>query len=147
MWGEKGSWLSMVISRFCAVTDGEIYDLSRKITRFWDGDESPGMYSRSVLLGLIFSWLAAIHVEMLVRHAEIFVEAWVSEGGKEKMSWLLSTQQWYENLCADMTSLREWEYRENRRGPSTEACGTPVENLQESYVKPLHVTWYKCPSG
>lgn len=45
VWKEKDSWLSMDSPRLRAVTEGEIRELSRQITRSWWGDDSPGMNS------------------------------------------------------------------------------------------------------
>lgn len=102
---QKGRWLFMVIPKLCAVTKEEIRVLSREIAGSWCGKELAGMNTGSVSLGLSFIWWAVIHNMFSVRHAEIQAEAWVSEGGKDKLS--IICLEVVEKLCEVMTSLRD----------------------------------------
>ena len=81
----------------------------------------------------IFRWCADIQWEKSVRQAEICAATCVSDGGKERISWVSSACEW-------MTEPRELVYWEKRRGPKTEPWGTPVVRGQGSDTVPLQVT-------
>lgn len=42
-----------------------------------------------------------------------------------------------------MTSPRDKLKRENKRGPSTESCGTPGDNLHGTDMRSFYVAWYE----
>ena len=62
--------------------------LSKVIVRSRVGEPVPGRKSCSVLSRLIFMWCADIHWAMSVRQAETRAATWVSDLGKERISWL-----------------------------------------------------------
>lgn len=105
MWSKKDSWLSMVTPRLHVVADGEIWELSREITKSWHGYESPEIYRGSVLLCLV---LADIHDEMFGRYAEILREIWVHEWGRVEGRSQRGWVECHQHANGMKTQLRTW---------------------------------------
>jgi hypothetical protein len=90
MFAENDRVLSRVTPRFFALWEGNTMELSTMMERSWSRQAFPGRKSSSILSRLSLRCSVDIQVEISARHAEMGVATWVSEGGKEKSSRVLS---------------------------------------------------------
>ena len=77
---------SRVTSRFFPLWDGDTMELSTVNERSWSEQALHGKKSSSILSRLSLRWWVDIHAEISAWDAEMFVNTWVSEVGKEKSS-------------------------------------------------------------
>lgn len=96
----------------------------------------------SGLFGL--KWLDPLSLakeKLSKRH--VAIQAETSERADERMSSVSSAEQWYENPCKDMTSLREWVQREKRRAREHwtlwDTCGESA--WSRCGPLPCHLIW------
>ena len=90
MFSERDNLLSITTPRFLAL-GGEVTVASpSEMEKSEKGEVRAGKKISSVLPGLSFRWWLSIQLWMSLRQAEIRLETCVSEGGKERKSWVSS---------------------------------------------------------
>ncbi|KAJ8244996.1 hypothetical protein COCON_G00236560 [Conger conger] len=90
MFLEKDSLLSITTPRFLALGDEVTVVSPSEMEKSEKGEVKAGMKITSVLSGLSFRWWLPIQLWMSLRQVEIRVETSVSDGGKERKSWVSS---------------------------------------------------------
>ena len=90
MFSERDSLLFITTPRFLALGDEVIVASPREMEKSEKGELRAGKKISSVLPGLSFRWWLSIQLWMSLRQAEIWVETCVSDGEKERKSWVSS---------------------------------------------------------
>ena len=90
MFSERDSLLSITTPRFLALGDEVTVVSPSEMEKSEKGEVRAGMKISSVLPGLSFRWWLSIQLWMSLRQSEIRVETCVSDGEKERKSWVSS---------------------------------------------------------
>ena len=90
MFSERDSLLSITTPRFLALGDEVTVASPSEMEKSEKGEVRAGKKISSVLPGLSFRWWLSIQLWMSLRQAEIRLETCVSDGGKERKSWVSS---------------------------------------------------------
>ena len=90
MFLERDSLLSITTPRFLALGDEVTVASPSEMEKSEKGEVRAGKKISSVLPGLSFRWRLSIQLWMSLRQAEFRLETCVSEGGKERKSWVSS---------------------------------------------------------
>ncbi len=77
---------------FLAVQVRDTTELSVVMERSWTGDAFPGRRDSSVLSRLSFRCWVDIHWKTSTRYTEIHAATWVSDLGKDRISWMSSCE-------------------------------------------------------
>ena len=88
MFSERDSLLSITTPRFLAL--GDEVTVASEMEKSERGEVRAGKKISSILPGLSFRWWLFIQLWMSHRQAEIRVETCVSDGEKERKSWVSS---------------------------------------------------------